>query len=951
MNRKKEKKNDKKRYLFSATRILILLGFILILSIINPSFSSAEYTKILTENGRLPATPKDALDSKVDIRDAFVFAGEFASDQLGGNVYKANHSYLSKERPNAVILYDGVNNNQRSYVWYQEKLNLNADFEFESYIFLSNMTTILTNGVPDGMTFTLQNDPSGTEAIGGSGGGLGVYPTQKNTVNMIYNAVAVEFDTFSNSSSTDVTNYDKQIASKYSVPWPHAAIASTYVPNFKAYGTDSINQAYDNFDHKVPTVPQTRAEGDSWFKNWKKVNIKWHPLDDGINGELSYTFENYPTQTTTLNIDQYFNYTNSKNWDRKVNWGFTGSNGMKGNTFGVLLTKLPQEPELDVTRKVRNLTKGETEFKASTVANVGDQLEYQVNVLNKVLPEIDLPLKKINIGEDLQSNKYVANSFTFNNSAAGVAATPPVTKVDSNNILNIVDDVYTYKVGESFGYNYKVEVGQETKEFINDARISSAYSTERNYGETQVFINPEDLEMKKSVTSDNPIVGEAVTYKLEANISKGRLLVDSIKDSLPDGMELVENSTIVYNKGETKPNTPLKDAEVWNNNELIISKSGVERYIIDGGTLQSNILTIEYQAKPLAVNKGKIVSSPKGSIVGTNNYLTDTDKKEFSSETKSVDIKVKTDVTVNFKDNDGNMLDPSWVVSTDSVFNGKNPAIAYLNTGDVYDYTDTIKKISDQIFADHALTQTAISGEVKGASIAEEGATITVTYSAKSSLIVEFVDENDISIPLVKAVSFEGVIGDKIDVANNTDVKNYINKILENHYVIDERPANDTAIEIQATPLTIKYKFKGTLYLSSTPDMLDFGLETSSAGHTRVSEVTYDKSLVVSDTRAAKKKWTLSAKVIDDFTATDGSGKTLSGILRYNDGTSQEKSFPVDQDQQLISDTNKATTVDYDVSNLWSKDGKGFKLDIPGDYVKKIGNYQAKIVYTLGDAP
>lgn len=149
---------------------------------------------------------------------------------------------------------------------------------------------------------------------------------------------------------------------------------------------------------------------------------------------------------------------------------------------------------------------------------------------------------------------------------------------------------------------------------------------------------------------------------------------------------------------------------------------------------------------------------------------------------------------------------------------------------------------------------------------------------------------------------------------------------------------------------TIEFHYKGTLLITSAPTLLDFEMNEASAKNLRVESAKTDKDLVVTDTRATKQRWYLYAKVTEDFKTTDGSNKTLSGILRYNDGGTTEKNFPVDQNQLLTSPDNFSDTK-YNISQTWSAKGKGFKVEVPGDYVKKLGEYRAKIVYTLSEVP
>ncbi|WP_207696623.1 hypothetical protein DOK67_0002317 [Enterococcus sp. DIV0212c] len=218
-----------------------------------------------------------------------------------------------------------------------------------------------------------------------------------------------------------------------------------------------------------------------------------------------------------------------------------------------------------------------------------------------------------------------------------------------------------------------------------------------------------------------------------------------------------------------------------------------------------------------------------------------------------------------------------------------------------------------------------------------------------ADLMVHFV--NELGAKLHEPVKITDKIGTHVNLTKNTAVRAALADVKSRNFELSEPLASENDIEIVKGGSTVTYKFKGILFLSSAPKQLDFGLEEASAKDIRVNTATIDKNLIVSDTRAVKQNWTLKAKITKEFTTIDGSNKTISGILRYNDGGNSEKKFALGQDQDLLSNKNANNVIDYDVSGLWSPRGKGFKLDVPGDYVKQLGNYQATIVFTLGNTP
>ncbi|EMI24260.1 DUF4347 domain-containing protein [Rhodopirellula europaea] len=81
-------------------------------------------------------------------------------------------------------------NNQAGSAFYSTAVNLTNDGSFRTAFTFRAMNGAGTNGA-DGLTFTIQNDPRGATAIGGSGEELGYQD--------ITNSVAIEFDTYHNS--------------------------------------------------------------------------------------------------------------------------------------------------------------------------------------------------------------------------------------------------------------------------------------------------------------------------------------------------------------------------------------------------------------------------------------------------------------------------------------------------------------------------------------------------------------------------------------------------------------------------------------------------------------------------------------------------------------------------------------------------------------------------------
>ena len=935
-NRRKSIPND--RLFFLLFSWVLVVGIFLLT--ISPLKVEA-YMAVHPERGRYPATPEEAEGSRVDFRDAFVFPGNFGT---GVNDPYANHAYLSAERANVVAIYDGVQASQKSMVWYGTQLDLNQPFEFEYYVFLSNQENKMGNGIGDGIAFVMQNDPAGPNAIGGRGGGIGVYPNSKTTSNMIYNALALEFDTYDN-DSTHTPNYD---AGLFHV-WPHIALGTTATINQHSFGPAAIQEVYNNFQHRGLTYPESRPEADTWFGAWKKVSVKWEPQSDKVNGLYTYQFADYSPKTVSIDIDATFQSVWSSQtvnkWDRKVTWGFVGSNHLAGNAFGVMITKLPQQPVLEVSRLVRNATAKESEFKQKTTAKVGDELEYKVNVKNTVVKESNIILKKATVIEALEHNQYL-NNLKFSNSIASPESViiPSVT-LDGKNNFTFTDNNYDYGQGQTFEYKYSVTVGSNTTDFVNDVAVSSVYSTEKKYGETTVIVTPEEFESTKKVDGNNPIVGEEVTFTVETSIGKGRFLASQIKDSLPTGMELIPNTTKIYNKGQASSAEVLVDSEVWAKNQLTVKRADSKRYVINGGAVDQNTLVLEYKARPTKSVKGEELLSEKATISGTNNYRIASDKQNYSVQSNDIKFKVKTELTISFKDILGDLLNKTFISSTNEEYNQKNPVVLYFNTGDNYDVKDEIEVISKNLLKNQNLTAKQVDGELTNV-IPKEGANISIVYSNEGTLTIKFVDEEDkeLAEEIVQTVS----IGDTINLTTEADVLKVVKELKAAHYDVKTAPTNEAALKITKKETQVKYIFSGKLQLVSVPATLNFGLKNTADGKIiRNNSPEYKEHLVIADTRINRTAgWTLKAVLSKPLTS--GNGKiVIPDAIRYKNPIKKE--FPLNADTQVLIADNTGTAGEVDISKTWGdqEDSNGFKIEIPAVKVRELGKYQAHITYYL----
>ncbi|OTN88328.1 hypothetical protein A5819_000780 [Enterococcus sp. 7E2_DIV0204] len=146
----------------------------------------------------------------------------------------------------------------------------------------------------------------------------------------------------------------------------------------------------------------------------------------------------------------------------------------------------------------------------------------------------------------------------------------------------------------------------------------------------------------------------------------------------------------------------------------------------------------------------------------------------------------------------------------------------------------------------------------------------------------------------------------------------------------------------------------GVLELASAPTEIDFGSVKYQGKTTRINTAQHHGAdLVVKDSRANKKGWSLTAKMTTPMTSTnpDIPAYTLDGALKYvyknNEITLNGGA------QDIMTQAANASTAEttYNISDTWSESGDGFKFETSAQDVKTLGTYQGEILWELGDTP
>ncbi|MGC6769564.1 pectate lyase-like adhesive domain-containing protein [Enterococcus sp. LJL51] len=250
---------------------------------------------------------------------------------------------------------------------------------------------------------------------------------------------------------------------------------------------------------------------------------------------------------------------------------------------------------------------------------------------------------------------------------------------------------------------------------------------------------------------------------------------------------------------------------------------------------------------------------------------------------------------------------------------------------------------------DHGITikQTDAGGTVTDVPLQPD------TFTYEPSTRVLSIKVGDIPALYSYTVTFKTTVNNSkvgVDIKNTADANGYSPQEDNNPFIPGPinpagpfKPITVTSNEIGVPGGEIH----GTLQLISAPTSLEFGSQKENLnGKTRVEKPTVVGSpLVVSDNRGNLDQWKMLATLTTPFT--NGS-QVLPNALKYKAGNNEYALTGVAQ--EILIHTHNLPG-DYDITqNEWTAKGDGFVFEVPAGSIKKLGSYQAKLLFTLTDA-
>jgi conserved repeat domain len=353
---------------------------------------------------------------------------------VDGNFYINGYNpKQDDEYHNMQIISDGTKTTYET-MWYKNPVDINKPFQTKFYVYMS--------GNADGLTFTLQGQ--GPTAIGQNGGSLGVYGTVRSSSysGYISNALSVEFDPYPNADYSD-SEVVKQLGRVGHVAYVHP-------DEFGSGGTIGGHKYIKHYSPMKANVNDAK---------WHSVVITWTPSVTTGEGTMNTTFDDANVGDHSVKLSQFGN--------GNVYWGFSGSTGAETMIGAVAYTEVIQQPALK--KLVRNVTAGETAFKDTTIAKVGDTLEYQFVVENSKLNGLGNTWENVEVNDDLPDGLTTLDGQKHIELSIGdVPVDSQVTKTIQTKVT-VNDDVTLRNTALATGSNYYVS---PTSLLSNDATVT-----------------------------------------------------------------------------------------------------------------------------------------------------------------------------------------------------------------------------------------------------------------------------------------------------------------------------------------------------------------------------------------------------------------------------------------------------------------------------------------------
>ncbi|WP_086314563.1 hypothetical protein A5821_002145 [Enterococcus sp. 7F3_DIV0205] len=214
---------------------------------------------------------------------------------------------------------------------------------------------------------------------------------------------------------------------------------------------------------------------------------------------------------------------------------------------------------------------------------------------------------------------------------------------------------------------------------------------------------------------------------------------------------------------------------------------------------------------------------------------------------------------------------------------------------------------------------------------------------------IRFVNEDGVDIDNVDPINSTAIIGSILDLkVFETEIQKRLKLLEAEHYELVESPVDQQTI---TEPLELFYRFKGSLFISSFPETLDFGDKYLTSKLIKGEQPKYNQDLIIKDTRKNKSAWKLSATLETPLTSAENASEVIRNVFYYRTGQGANDKIQLLEGQTEPIEVGNTTTGEYNISDKWTQNKTGLELSVYSNKVYQTGKYTASILWQVEETP
>ncbi|MCX9102036.1 isopeptide-forming domain-containing fimbrial protein, partial [Bacillus anthracis] len=218
----------------------------------------------------------------------------------------------------------------------------------------------------------------------------------------------------------------------------------------------------------------------------------------------------------------------------------------------------PIEPEERITPQHKDGIINAAKIVDNPSPKLGEEVEYRISFKNKVE---NGKLEKVKIEDTIPNGlEYVKGS----EKAEGDKPAPVKLHVKGGKVIAEYENITDTKE-RSIVFKVKVKEEAEVgKEIVNQAIVDDTKDSKKPEAKITPLHKDGKMKAKKSVNNETPKLGEEVEYRIsfKNTVENGKLAEVKIEDTLPEGVEYVENSLKAEGAGPNPVELKMENGKV-----------------------------------------------------------------------------------------------------------------------------------------------------------------------------------------------------------------------------------------------------------------------------------------------------------------------------------------------------------------------------------------------------